>query len=241
MCGRYGLTIDQEAIAIAYGVEVVLTKHEPRYNIAPSQEVPVLLDDRDGRRVTAFRWGLIPPSAVDPKFGYRTINARSETVSSRPAFRAAWREGRRCLILADGFYEWQAPPGGQGRKIPYWIQLDSGRPFGFAGLWERWRGDGAEILSCTVLTTDASKVLAPIHDRMPVILADPGAWNAWVDPDVPSQTLREMLEPFPSDGLKLRPVSTYVNRPENEGPECLAPPKDDIAEEGESEVLTLDL
>ena len=223
MCGRYGLTIDQEALSIAYGVDVLLTEHEPRYNIAPSQEVPVLLENEHGRRIEGFRWGLVPSSSKDTKIRYRTINARSETVSVKPAYRGAWRQRRRCLILADGFFEWQELPSGRGPKVPHWIHMADGRPFGFAGLWERWDGQGQTLLSCTILTTAANALVAPIHDRMPVILGDESAWNLWVDPQVPSADLTGALASYPPGEMHAYAVTTHVNRPANEGPECIEP------------------
>ena len=234
MCGRYGLTIEQEAIAAAFEVERFLTEHHPRFNIAPSQDVPVLVDDGRGRRVLPFRWGLVPYFADHPKVGFRSINARSESVATRPAFRAAWERPRRCLVLADGFYEWRQPEATaegrdqaeprakKGKKVPHWIFLADRRPFGFAGLWERWKGESEVLFTCTILTTRANSLVAPIHDRMPVILADPDDWNAWIDPGIPSEALGAYLSPYSAPGMSEYPVSTYVNDPVNEGPVCIA-------------------
>ncbi len=236
MCGRYGLTIDQEALSIAYGVDAFLTEHQPRYNIAPSQNVPVLVDDEHGRRVEGFRWGLVPAMAGDPRIGYRAINARSETVSVRPAFRDAWRERRRCLVLADGFFEWQQPPSAVGPKIPHWIHMADRRPFGFAGLWERWEGEGKELFTCTVLTTTPNTLVEAIHDRMPAILGDESVWNEWLDGRIRSDDLRGALAPYPPEEMHAYAATTYVNHAANEGPECIAP-----AEEVPEVVLRLDL
>ena len=241
MCGRYGLTIDQEALSIAYGVEEFTIEHKPRYNIAPSQDVPVLLVNTKGRRLKGFRWGLIPSSTFDKRVGYRTINARSETVHVRPAFRGAWRESRRCLVLADGFYEWQPPPSGTGPKVPHWISMADGRPFGFAGLWERRTGEGLDLFTCTVLTTDANPLVAPIHDRMPVILGEESAWGAWLDTQIPPEDLRGQFAPYPSAEMHAYAVSTYVNRPENEGPECIEPDGGGPQEDGPEVALELGL
>jgi putative SOS response-associated peptidase YedK len=231
MCGRYGLTIEQEAIAAAFEVERFLAEHQPRFNIAPSQDVPVLVEDARGRRVLPFRWGLVPYFADHPKVGFRSINARSESVATRPAFRAAWERPRRCLVLADGFYEWQpleaAVSGARAKstgKIPHWIYLADRRPFGFAGLWEKWQGAGGEtLLTCTILTTSANSLVAPIHDRMPVILGHADDWNAWVDPGIPSEALGGLLSPYSAPGMSAYAVSTYVNDPGHEGPACISP------------------
>lgn len=228
MCGRYGLTIDQEAIAVAFGVDRVLVEHHPRYNIAPSQPVPALVDGRHGRRVVDLIWGLVPHWADDPRIGFKTINARSESVATRPSFREAWARPRRCVLLADGFYEWAPSEEQGGKKRPHWITMADGRPFGFAGLWESWRGPESDetgpLLTCTILTTSASDLLAPIHSRMPVILGEADAWNAWADPAVPSDDLRGLLGPFDPDAMRTRPVGTFVNNVRNEGPDCIAPP-----------------
>lgn len=221
MCGRFTLTIDQEAVSAAYGVERLLFEHRPRYNIAPTQDVAVLLEGEAGRRVEAFRWGLVPGWAEDPGIGNRMINARSETVGEKPAFRSAWRRRQRCLVLADGFYEWQRPSGGRGAKVPHWIHMADRRPFGFAGLWERWEGGAEPLHTCTILTTSPNPVVAPIHDRMPVALGDPDQWNRWIDGEVLADEVQDLLAPFPPQEMNAHPVSTYVNSPRNEGPECI--------------------
>ena len=221
MCGRFTLTLDQEALSAAYGVERLLIDHSPRYNIAPTQDVTVLLGGEGGRRIEEFRWGLIPSWAKDSSIGNRMINARSETVAEKPSFRAAWKHRRRCLVLADGFFEWKKPDQGHGPKQPYWIQMEDRRPFGFAGLWERWKGNGEEIRSCTILTGPPNELLRPIHDRMPVILGHPEEWDTWVDPEVPPEEMEGMMRPFSADEMRASPVSSYVNRPGNEGPECV--------------------
>jgi putative SOS response-associated peptidase YedK len=229
MCGRYGLTIEQEAIAAAFEVERFLTEHHPRFNIAPSQDVPVLVEDARGRRVLAFRWGLVPYFADEPKVGFRSINARAESVATRHAFRAAWERPRRCLVLADGFYEWQRPESADEssaarnpRKIPHWIYLGDRRPFAFAGLWEKWQRGGEPLFTCAILTTPANALVAAIHDRMPVILAAPDVLDAWLDPGIPSAELEDYLAPYPAGEMRSYPVSTYVNDPANEGPACIA-------------------
>jgi putative SOS response-associated peptidase YedK len=223
VCGRYGLTIDQEALSIAYAVDAVLVDHRPRYNIAPSQVVPVMLGDGECPRIDGFRWGLVPPDAPSPKLSYRTINARSESVALKPAFRGAWKRRRRCFVLADGFYEWQKPASKKGQRVPFWFRMEDDRPFGFAGLWERWSRDGESLLTCTVLTTDANALVAPVHDRMPVILGSPSEWMPWIDSTIASAELSGLLRPYSPVEMRAHAVSAHVNRAENEGPECIQP------------------
>ena len=198
----------------------------PRYNIAPSQEVAVVRDGDGGRSLSMLRWGLIPGWAKDPAIAYKLINARSETVSEKPSFRSAYRR-RRCLIPADGFYEWTR----RGKtKQPWLIGPEDGGVFAFAGLWERWTvpegaaltGSLAELLpgdvveTCTILTTVANGVVARVHNRMPVILP-PGAFAAWLEgSEVP-------LGPCPADAMTIHPVSTLVNKPANDDPRCVEP------------------
>lgn len=220
MCGRYGLTATREQLDEAYPVDVLLTEHHPRWNIAPTQEAPVLLSDGRQRRIDAFRWGLIPHWAKDTSLGPRMINARAETVASKAAFRDAWHGRRRCLVLADGFYEWRKPEGGAGSRIPHWIDMSDSRPFALAGLWERWGPPDAPLHSFTVITTDANDLVQPIHDRMPVVL-DEKAWTSWIDPGMPPGEAEELLVAYPADAMRTREVSTYVNDPRHEGEECV--------------------
>jgi putative SOS response-associated peptidase YedK len=200
-----------------------LDESAARYNIAPSQVVPVVRQNGPVRELTLMRWGLIPRWATDPKIGLRTINARAETVATKPAFRDAFRR-RRCLILADGFYEWKKD--GSKRKRPFYIHHRDGRPFAFAGLWERWERPGVEpIQSCTVITTDANDLMHDLHDRMPVILSE-DAYARWLDPKRQDQgELSALLKPFSSDEMALFEVSPIVNSPRNDSPECIAPLK----------------
>ena len=168
---------------------------QPNYNVAPTQEVPAVVAGNGGgeRRLEMLRWGLIPSWADDPGIGARMINARSETVAEKPSFRPAFKE-RRCLIPADGFYEWQKTNGG---KQPHYIRMKNGRPFAFAGLWESWKGDGNEIRSCTILTTNPNDIAGEIHNRMPVILP-PEGYEVWLDPDVrETDQLLSLLAPYP--------------------------------------------
>jgi len=221
LCGRFTLTTNLGAIAARFGVSRFLEEVGPRYNIAPTQTVIVVNDDGN-RHLTQMRWGLIPSWAKDQAIGNRMINARAETVATKPAFRVALRK-RRCLIPADGFYEWT--PAGR-RKQPVYIALKTREPFAFAGLWEIWISpDGEEVQSCTIITTEANELLKPIHDRMPVILPK-DAEAVWLDPTVqePAQLL-PLLVPYPSEDMEVYPVSAKVNSPANDGPECIEPLK----------------
>lgn len=217
MCGRYMLASDGEAIAEESGLDAA-PDVAPRYNIAPSQPVLAVRGAEQGREGVLLRWGLVPFWAKDPKIGYRMINARSETVAEKPAFRAAFRK-RRCVVPADGYYEWRKTGDG---KQPYFIFAGNGRCFGIAGLWEYWEQDGNVIESCTLLTCAANARLAEIHDRMPVVL--PGEAHArWLDPGTSADALAELLQPAPEDAFEVQPVSTFVNKPANDSPACIEP------------------
>jgi putative SOS response-associated peptidase YedK len=219
MCGRFTLTTNLGAIAKRFGAARFLEEVGPRYNIAPTQTVIVVNDDAT-RHLTQMRWGLIPSWAKDPAIGNRMINARAETVATKPAFRNALRK-RRCLIPADGFYEWQ--PVGR-RKQPIYVALKGRDSFGFAGLWEAWTSpDGREIKTCAIITTEANKLLKPIHDRMPVILSK-DAEKVWLDPTIQDpERLLPLLKPYPSEEMEIYQVSTRVNNPDRDGPECIRP------------------
>jgi putative SOS response-associated peptidase YedK len=224
MCGRFTLWISLEELAEVMPWLTIpggLDSLTPRYNIAPTQPIAVVPNNGE-RALDFFVWGLIPSWAKDPAIGSRMINARGETVAEKPSFRAAYRR-RRCLILADGFYEWQAVPG-QKRKQPVYIHLKSGEPFAFAGLWERWQSEyGDEVLSATIITTTPNDLLAPIHNRMPVILP-PAAYDRWLDPgEQPPGALDDLLAPYPASEMDTYPVSTTVNSPANDVPACIAP------------------
>jgi len=221
VCGRFTLTTNLGAIAKRFGVSRFLEEvgHAPRYNVAPTQTVIVVSDDGT-RHLAEMRWGLIPSWAKDPAIGNRMINARAETVATKPAFRFALLK-RRCVIPADGFYEWR--PLGR-RKQPVYIALKSREPFAFAGLWESWMSpEGEEVKSCTIITTEANELLKPIHDRMPVILTRE-AEAVWLDPTIedPERVLC-LLKPYPPDEIEVYPVSTKVNSPANDRPECIKP------------------
>jgi putative SOS response-associated peptidase YedK len=198
-----------------------LPELKARYNIAPSQRIPAVMQpDATRRRFGLLKWGLVPFWAKDPAIGNRLINARSETVAKKPAFRAAMRY-RRCLLPADGFYEWSKTPEG---KQPVYAQLHDGELFAFAGLWESWQGPGGEVIdSAVVLTTRPNELLEPVHNRMPVILARED-YGRWLDPDCTDpRGVEDLLGPLACEQMRLTPVSRYVNNPANEGPRCIQP------------------
>jgi putative SOS response-associated peptidase YedK len=219
MCGRYTLRTPPAKLAEFFGLfrepDVV-----PRYNIAPTQQVLGIRFDENAtpREPVLLRWGLIPSWADDAKIGSRMINARADTVATKPAFRTAFRR-RRCLVAADGYLEWRQQPDG---KQPYLIGLRDGGPMAFAGLWESWTKGGEPIESCTIITTDANDAVSAIHDRMPVILL-PEDHDRWLGPHSDSKALTELLVPYPLDDLAARPVSRTVNDPRNDTPECVEP------------------
>ena len=207
MCGRYSLSVSPDDLAAAFDLQEFPSFHEPRYNIAPTQEAPVLVRAPEGLRAGPLRWGLVPHWAESPDVASRHINARSETADRRPAFRDAFRS-RRCLVPADGFYEWQPGPS---PKKPVWIHREDGGLLTFAGLWERWRWpDGGPLVTFTILTTDAAPWVRFVHDRMPVIL-DGGDRDRWLDQDAEVEDLKALLKPR-EQPLVLHPVSTVVNR-----------------------------
>jgi putative SOS response-associated peptidase YedK len=217
MCGRFTLTADGESVKRAYGLVDAPFDHRPRFNIAPQQDVLVVANGRAGRRAGIMRWGLVPSWAETAADGARMINARSETVSEKPAYREAFQQ-RRCLIPADGFYEWRNTGS---IKIPMRVTTD--QPFAFAGLWERWqRGDDAPLFTCTILTTSPAASIAHIHDRMPVMLR-PDQFDLWLADDTDPQMLQTLLQPYRSEELHAYPVSTRVNKVDNDDPECIAP------------------
>lgn len=219
MCGRFTLTVDPADLQDAFPGFSFPAKGAPRYNIAPSQ--PILCLPNDGtNQADFFIWGLIPSWAKDPTIGNRMINARAETLAEKPAFRSAYKY-HRCLIFADGFFEWQARPGSKS-KVPHFIKLKSGDPFAFAGLWEHWESaDGSEIQSAAIITTEPNEMMASIHNRMPVIL-QPNTYSQWLDPAPQSPNrLQNLLVPYPGGDMEAYPVSTLVNSPGNDRSECL--------------------
>jgi putative SOS response-associated peptidase YedK len=220
MCGRFALFAGPEELAKAFGVTIEDVALPPRYNIAPAQTVSVVRTTDGRRQIAPAHWGLIPAWAKEAAMGSRMINARAETVTEKPAFRVAFRS-RRCVIPASGFYEW----AGTGRaKQPHFIRRADGGLLAFAGLWERWQpAAGSAVESCAILTTSANDLMAPIHERMPVIL-DPADYGAWLGetPGSPDR-LAALLRPCAEDVLVAFPVSTYVNAPAHDSPEAIAP------------------
>ena len=226
MCGRFTNRFTWKELHERLDLIGAPLNLRPRYNVAPSQDVAVARATEDGRTLALLRWGLIPAWAKDPSIGYKLINARSETVAEKPSFRSAFRH-RRCLIPADGFYEWQRR---SGTRQPWLFGLRDGAPMLFAGLWELWtvpegaaltgslaeRSPGDAVETCTILTTAANQTVSPVHGRMPVILP-PAAWDVWLaGEEVP-------LGPYPADDMTAHPVSTHVNRPANDDSTCVEP------------------
>jgi putative SOS response-associated peptidase YedK len=223
MCGRFTLRTTYTLLADALGPLDIRPDlpQLPLFNVAPTQTIPVVRDAAGhGRReLVGVRWGLVPSWSRELK-GPPLINARCETAADKPAFRTAMK-GRRCLVPADGFYEWQAGAG--KTKTPHFIHRRDDRPFAFAGLWERWHDDAGHALdSCTILTTGPNALMSRIHDRMPVIL-DPADYAAWLDPKTPAADIAALLRPAPAEPMEAYPVSTLVNSPKNQGPELVAP------------------
>ncbi|OLP17339.1 hypothetical protein BST81_16175 [Leptolyngbya sp. 'hensonii'] len=218
MCGRFTLSPSPEVLAEVFQLAAV-PDLSPRYNIAPTQSIAAILQTESGRYCKLLRWGLIPAWAKDPQMGARLINARSETVAEKPSFRSAFRQ-RRCLIPADGFYEWQRTKTG---KQPFYFRMQDGSPFAFAGLWERWQGNGTTeaINTCTILTTEANSLLKPIHDRMPVIL-QPQDYATWLAPTTTQgNVLQSLLRPYEAALMTAFPVTSQVNYPGNDTPDCI--------------------
>lgn len=226
MCGRFAQYANPEILAHHFRLETTAVDAQPRYNVAPTQPVLAvrLTEDQQHRECVNLRWGLVPFWSKGPDNRYSMINARAETVASKPAYRAAFAQ-RRCLIPADAFYEWQA---GKDGKQPYAIRRKDRTPFAMAALFEHWQGDdGSVIDSCTILVTDANTLLAPIHDRMPVIL-DPADYGTWLGTRRPDQEtdktlLQSLLKPADPSGWEADPISRAVNSPANDSPELLEP------------------
>lgn len=218
MCGRFTLVSPFVAVAERFRVAAPAGLR-PRYNIAPGQEILCVLGDGKNRLET-LRWGLIPFWAKDPAIGNRLINARAETLAEKPSFRQAFAR-RRCLVVADGFYEWRS--AGK-RKVPVYIFLKSRTPFGFAGLYETWKApDGTQIRTCTIITTEANDLLRPIHDRMPVILPE-RVEGDWLDPaETRLERLQSLLRPFPPDKMDAYDVTPVVNNAAHDAPDCILP------------------
>ena len=221
MCGRINQRSNLAVVTKLFQIETTELEQLPiRYNIAPDQNranVPVVRLADGKRQLALLRWGLIPSWSKEPKTKFSTIVARAETIATKPTFRTAYQR-RRCLVLADGYYEWRA----EGKiKQPYLYEVDGGGPFAMAGVWEAWRsGEGPPLETCAIITTAANTLAQEVNDRMPVIL-EAGDYAAWLDPA--ADDLAYLLAPFPAERMAARAVSTYVNNARNEGPECLTP------------------
>ena len=224
MCGRFSLSKSSQDVADLFRLGD-LPALSARYNIAPSQPVAAVLvpPEAGARQLQQLVWGLVPPWAEDPAMGARMVNARSETAATKPTFRNAFKY-RRCLIPADGFFEWQKLPG---RKQPHFIALKGGALFAFAGLWEHWEApDGSELDSCAILTTEPNALCATIHTRMPVILPTE-AYDLWLDPDTQhAAELQPLLGPLPAEQMTAYAVSPHVNNPRHDDPRCIEPLED---------------
>jgi putative SOS response-associated peptidase YedK len=220
MCGRFALKAPPRSIQEHFHLPET-PDLSPRYNIAPSQSVAVVrqLPGKDFRHLNMLRWGLIPHWAKDMKIGYKMINARAETLAQKPSFRSAFKK-KRCLIAADGFYEWTHSGT---KKLPIYVQLKSGSVFAFTGLWESWNSpEGTKIESCTIITTSPNKLIRKIHDRMPVILS-PEHYELWLQDSTPEHVLQQLLVPYPAEKIEAFQVSTEVNSPNNNSPACILP------------------
>ncbi|WP_026103005.1 SOS response-associated peptidase [Pseudanabaena sp. PCC 6802] len=224
MCGRFSQYHSAREIAEAFQVDTD-DDLPPRFNIAPSQTVAAIVRTPDApqRQLRWLRWGLIPSWAKDPAIAYKLINARAETAAEKPSFRHAFKH-RRCLIPSDGFYEWQRAEGSKSKKQPYYFSLKDSALFAYAGLWESWESpEGNIVETCTILTTHANDTVSPIHERMPVIL-NPDDYDLWLDPAIVyTDRLQALLKPYPAEATIAYPVSSKVNSPKIDSPECNQP------------------
>lgn len=223
MCGRFSLSTDKDDLQSRYGfVDPSGILLKPRYNIAPTQQSPVVTVNEGTRVLAMMRWGLVPYWAKDASIGYKLINARAETLAQKSSFKKSFRE-KRCLVLADGFYEWRKT-GGKAPKIPLRFVLRSREPFAFAGLWDSWQTpEGDTLFTFTIITTEANELMSTIHDRMPVILHQKDE-DQWLDPELKDvNKLIPLLAPYPSDLMDCYEVSPRVNSPKNDDPECILP------------------
>ncbi len=231
MCGRYTNSPTRAQLAGAFPQVAALAGDVgfERFNVAPTDEVIALRAGHDGCEATRLHWGLIPHWAGDRRIASRLLNARSETVTSKPAFRElVQRAASRCLVLADGYYEWLRPESPRAPRQPMHYALTDGRPFAFAGLWTTWRDPaGTPVHTCTILTTAANAIAAPVHDRMPVILADAAPRAAWLDPALDGDEIWPLLAPLPDELLRVAPANPLVNSVRNEGPQLLELPADE--------------
>lgn len=221
MCGRFAQKSPAKKISKTFKVEEVPPLVE-RYNVAPTQSVLAVREASDGREAVFLMWGLVPHWAKDPGIGNKLINARAETVMEKPSFREAFKR-RRCLVPLDGFYEWSRRGD---RKRPFYFHMRDGEPFAVAGLWEVWEGEGEMLETCTLLTTEANELLAPYHDRMPVILS-PEDYDRWLDSEVRgTEMLLPLLRPYSRAEMTTYAVSPVVNSPSNDSPRCIEPARE---------------
>jgi putative SOS response-associated peptidase YedK len=223
MCGRFTLTVDPADLQGTFENYTFPQQFAPRFNIAPTQ--PVLAVPNDERNeADFFIWGLIPMWAKDPGIGSKLINARAETLAEKPSFRGSLKY-KRCLIFADGFYEWKSASTGK-TKTPYFIHMNDRKPFAFAGLWDSWNSpDGSQVKTCTIITTEPNDLMALIHNRMPAIL-HPRDYAKWLEPAPQTpESLSPLLKPYPAEQMNAYSVSTMVNKPENDMPELVVPVK----------------
>ncbi len=220
MCGRFTLTLDPDELREALKLGDFPPQWVPRYNVAPSQPVAAVTN-AETRAVDFLHWGLVPSWAKDISIGNRLINARAETLEEKPSYRTAFQR-RRCLILADGFYEWAKAPKEKGGSTPFYFQLQTGQPFAFAGLWEIWSSPENDVLrSCTIITTEANELVAPVHERMPVMLTGEDAW-LWLS-NASSAQLKSLLKPYPAQAMRARPVGKGVNAPNVDNASLIQP------------------
>lgn len=242
MCGRYTMFLKPDDLKKRFRAnvsdDVAGNLEKPRYNLAPTQDVPIITMQNGERVADMVRWGLIPSWAKDESIGSKLINARAETVTEKPSFKNAFQK-RRCLVIANGFYEWKAAAlgeRGRGRttpKQPMYIRLTSGEPFAMAGLWENWKNPQTQVnmRSCTIITTEPNDLIATLHHRMAVILT-PADEDLWLDESLPTQDLIRLLKPYPSDALEAYPVSTRVNSPALDNASLIEPIDDEPFESG---------
>ena len=219
MCGRFAQTKTVKEIAEEFDISQILCELQPSYNIAPTHNVAAIIN-YDEKKLVTFKWGLIPHWAKDSAIGYKMINARAETIAEKPSYRYPFKK-QRCLIIADGFYEWRKQVK---TKIPFYLHLKSNKLFGFAGLYDVWTSPkGEKISTCTIITTEANELLQPIHHRMPVILTKENE-TVWLDSNLEDkQKLLPLLKPYISSKMEVYEVSNFVNSPKNNSPECVKP------------------
>lgn len=221
MCGRFTLTVNPSELDETFENYTFPKEFAPRFNISPTQPVLAIPNDKKNK-ADFFLWGLIPSWSKDPSIASKLINARGETIAEKPSFRGGYKY-KRCLIPADGFYEWKANQN-QKTKTPYFIHMKDRNPFAFAGLWDEWHSpDGDSIRTCTIITTEPNELMSSLHNRMPVIL-NPKDYDAWLDPTPQTDlNLLQLIKPYPTSKMTAHPVSTLVNKPSNDVPECVVP------------------